>query len=206
LALFTNIRLLAGKPDASHESNRANEHPVAELKSVREQSKERELGGVMTLLECVDCGNPISERAPTCPKCGAPRGMPKPGVILTRPSIAKTHPVAAAILGVLLIAAAISSITFYSKSQLPVLPMQVKYRRALLGSGYVLQFVNETDSPLSVAASVAHPATNLGRSYQVNMPPRGTKEIGWLEGWVGQSGDTYTLHNNAYRESSGSIP
>jgi hypothetical protein len=66
-------------------------------------------------------------------------------------------------------------------------------------------FENESNQPLSVAATLTHPATNLHKVYQIDTGPRGTKSIGSLEGWVGQSGDTVTLVNNNYQSWIGSI-
>jgi len=83
--------------------------------------------------------------------------------------------------------------------------MVVKSRPAMIGNGQVIMFENQSNAPLSVAATLTHPATNLQKVYQIDTPPRGSKSIGSLEGWTGQSGDTITLANNNYQSWSGSI-
>jgi hypothetical protein len=35
-------------------------------------------GGSMALIHCPDCGNEISDLAPSCPQCGRPRDTPTP--------------------------------------------------------------------------------------------------------------------------------
>jgi hypothetical protein len=116
-----------------------------------------------------------------------------------------THPITLVVALVLLAVVGWSSLNAYRKSQLPLLPMVVKSRPALIGSGQIIMFENESNQPLSVAATLTHPATNLQKVYQIDTGPRGTKSIGSLEGWTGQSGDTITLANNNYQTWSGSI-
>jgi hypothetical protein len=66
-------------------------------------------------------------------------------------------------------------------------------------------FENQSDRPLSVAATIANPATNLQKVYQIDTAPHGSKSIGASEGWIGQAGDTVTLVNNNYQHWSGSL-
>jgi hypothetical protein len=164
----------------------------------------------MALLNCQDCGNPVSDQAPACPKCGRPKIAAKRTEAQfaepsAPPQARSTHPITLAIALILLAAVGWSSLNAYRKAQLPPLPMVVKSRPAIIGSGQVIMFQNESNQPLSVAATLTHPATNLQKVYQIDTPPRGTKSIGTLEGWVAQSGDTITLANNNFQSWSGSI-
>ena len=161
----------------------------------------------MGLLNCPDCGNVVSDQAPACPKCGRPRvaAQATAAQFAAPPQKRTTHPITLVVALVLLAVVGWSSLNAYRKSQLPLLPMVVKSRPALIGSGQIIMFENESNQPLSVAATLTHPATNLQKVYQIDTGPRGTKSIGSLEGWTGQSGDTITLANNNYQTWSGSI-
>lgn len=160
----------------------------------------------MGLLMCPDFGSAVSDLAPACPKCGRPRHTTAstntpPAAVQRR----QTHPLVLAIALVLLAVVGWSSRNAYRQSQLPVLPMAVQSRPALIGGGQVIVFENQSDHPLSVAATIAHPATNLQKVYQIDTAPHGSKSIGALEGWTGQPGDTVTLVNNNYQHWSGSL-
>ncbi len=161
----------------------------------------------MGLLNCPDCGNAVSDQAPACPKCGRPRVAARATAaqFAAPPQKRTTHPITLAIALALLAVVGWSSWNSYRKSQLPTLPMVVKSRPAIIGGGQVIMIENQTDQPLSVAATLTHPATNLQKVYQIDTAPRGTKSIGALEGWIGQTGDTIKLVNNNYQSWNGSI-
>jgi hypothetical protein len=164
----------------------------------------------MGLLNCPDCGNAVSDQAPACPKCGRPRasaGSTAQAPQFATPPTPKrtTHPITlVAALGLLAVVGWYS-LNSYRQSQLPALPMVVKSRAAIIGTGQVIIFENQSNQPLSVAATLTHRATNLQKVYQIDTGPRGSKSIGSLEGWAAQSGDTVTLANNDYQSWSGSI-
>ncbi len=164
----------------------------------------------MGLLICPDCGNAVSDQAPACPKCGRPRvsaGATAQAPQFAAPSAPKrtTHPITLVAVLALLAVVGWYSLNSYHQSQLPVLPMVVKSRPAIIGARQVIMFENQSNQPLSVAVTLTHPTTNLQKVYQIDTAPRGTKSIGSLEGWIGQSGDTITLANNNYQSWSGSI-
>jgi hypothetical protein len=116
-----------------------------------------------------------------------------------------TSPVVLTIAILIAVMAAWSTWDAYSKSQLPVLPMVVESRPAIIGSGKVIVFENQSDAPLSVAATLSHPATNVTKVYQIDTPAHGSKSIESLEGWADQTGDTVTLVNNNYQHWNGSL-
>ena len=163
----------------------------------------------MGLLNCPDCGNAVSDQAPACPKCGRPRIAAQATAAQfaapASPQKRATHPITLVAALALLAVVGWSSLNAYHKTQLPPLPMVVKSRPAIIGSGQVIMFENQSNQPLSVAATLTHPATNLQKVYQIDTAPRGTKSIGSLEGWTAQSGDTVTLANNNYQSWSGSL-
>jgi hypothetical protein len=163
----------------------------------------------MGLLNCPDCGNAVSDQAPACPKCGRPRVAAQATAPQFAPAAAPqkrtTHPITIVVALALLAVVGWSSLNAYRKAQLPPLPMAVKSRPAVIGGGQVILFENESNQPLSVAATLTHPETNFRKVYQIDTGPHGSKAIGALEGWSGQSGDTITLANNSYQSWSGSI-
>lgn len=128
--------------------------------------------------------------------CSAPPPAPAPA------RRRKTHPavwaVAIALIGYL-------GYQAYEEN-LPKLPVNVQFRHALLGPGYVLILRNTSGQPLQVMASLTHPAINDTRSFDVYIPPNGSTDIGKLNGWITQSGDNITLKNSKYQPWNGSIP
>lgn len=167
----------------------------------------------MGLYRCNDCGNAVSDRAPACPRCGAPSPAAAEATLgaaisaaaaapAARPARRATHPVAwlalVAIIGCLLYAA--------YQSNLPRLPVDVKFRPALIGPGLVLVFENTSGEQLTFVAPMNRPATNNTRSLELYAGPHQTVSIGSREGWVGEHGDQITLKNNRFQSWSGSIP
>ena len=94
----------------------------------------------------------------------------------------------------------------YKEQSLPALPVDVKFRNALLGSGMVLQVQNKSGKPLMVVVSLKNPTTQQEKSFRLDISPNGDKEIGHLEGWVLASGDTIKVSNASYQSWQGSIP
>jgi hypothetical protein len=161
----------------------------------------------MGLYQCGDCGSPVSDRAPACPKCGAPSpaaaaasgAAAAPAI---RPARRATHPVAwlalVAIIGYLLYAA--------YQANLPRLPVDVKFRPALVGPGLVLLFENTSGQQLTFVATMNRQATSNTRSLELYAGPHQTVSVGSREGWVGEHGDQITVKNNHFQSWSGSIP
>jgi hypothetical protein len=162
----------------------------------------------MPLVKCPDCGTDVSDRAPTCLKCGAPRPADAPPFAVSSNG-RNTHPltwaVLAVILGVMLYFWAESN----RSNRLPPLPVNVQFRKSLLGAraGYVLIVRNTSDSPLPIAATLTHPSINDSRTFSLYIPARSFTDVGKLNsGWTTQSGDQITLANNSFKPWSGSIP
>ena len=81
----------------------------------------------------------------------------------------------------------------------PTMPVDVKFRPALLGSSMVVQLGNESDRYLSVVAKFSNPTTDQKLAARVDLAPHQTKEIGHLEGWAFESGDHITIEHNDYK-------
>jgi hypothetical protein len=159
----------------------------------------------MPLTKCPDCGTDVSDRAPTCPKCGAPRPADAPPFAFSSKG-RKTHPATWA--GII---AAACGATYFShqwnhEMALPTMPVAVQFRKAMLSNGYVLIVQNTSDKPLQVAARLSHPAINSGRRFDLFIEPHGHSEVSRFDGWVTQPGDRITLENSNFKPWTGSIP
>ena len=88
---------------------------------------------------------------------------------------------------ILLIVAAIAY-GFYQQRELqrskPELPVSVSFRNAILGSGLVAQFKNNSGAALEVVLTLRRPATNTYQSEVLELRSTGVTEIGPLEGWT----------------------
>jgi hypothetical protein len=152
----------------------------------------------MALVNCVECGNGLSDQAITCPKCGAPTKRSR-----------KTHPFTWVILAVLIVAGVGYQVQADREAKLPPLPVNVKFRPSLLGqrAGYVLVIENTSGSPLPLMANLTHASVNDSRRYDLYIPARSQTDISKLiNGWTTEHGDRVTLENANYKSWSGSVP
>lgn len=158
----------------------------------------------MALIKCSECGKEISDQATSCPSCGAPTTKSAlPAAKVKR----KTSPVAwAALIAIIVGLGWYSQSREYKEQSLPTLPIEVKFRNALLGPGMVLQVQNKSAKPLMVAISLKNPTTQQEKSFRLDISPNSDKEIGHVEGWVLASGDTIKVSNANYQTWQGSIP
>lgn len=160
----------------------------------------------MALVACKECGKEVSDKAPSCPSCGAPTGAagaPSPQGSKKR----KTSPVAwAALVAIVAGTAWFTQTRDYTEQSLPPLPVEVKYRSAMLGPGMVLQVKNTSDRPLFAVVTLKNPTTHEEKSFRIDMPNNGSAEIGHREGWTLASGDTFEVFNEAFQTWKGSIP
>ena len=145
----------------------------------------------------------------------APRRPSIPAASVSAPTPSrKTSPAAWVVLGVLLVGAFWLLQAGYFRAytnqfrdtSLPPMPVDVAYRESLVGRGRVFVLRNTSDRQLSVVATLKNPTTKQERSYRVDLSPRGTREIGWGEGWTASSGDAMTLSHNDYKSYSATIP
>lgn len=156
----------------------------------------------MALLACTECGKEISDKASSCPSCGAPSAASPP-----KRTKRKTSPVAWAAL-----IAIVGGLLWYSQSReykeqsLPTLPIEVGYRKAITGPGMVLHVKNTSGQPLFALVGLSNPTTKENKSFRVDIPAHGSAELGHKEGWVLASGDSLQLSNVAFKTWKGSIP
>jgi hypothetical protein len=75
-------------------------------------------------------------------------------------------------------------------------PFEVKYRKALTGSGYVDQIINTSSRVQSVKVTLNDPTFDRTRVYSIVVDAHQFREIGYLQGWMASSGDSITLEWN----------
>jgi len=158
----------------------------------------------VALIKCSECGKEISDQAPSCPGCGAPTAKLTP---LPTKEKRKTSPIAwAAAVAIIVGLLWYSQSREYKEQSLPALPIEVKFRNALLGPGMVLQVQNKSGKPLMIVVSLKNPTTQQEKSFRLDISPNDNKEVGHVEGWVLASGDTIKVSNANYQTWQGSIP
>jgi hypothetical protein len=72
-------------------------------------------------------------------------------------------------------------------------PFQVKYRKALTGSGYVDLIINTTGKSEAVKVTLSNPTLARTKTYSTVIDGLQTREIGYLQGWAASSGDVIAL-------------
>lgn len=86
------------------------------------------------------------------------------------------------------------------------LPISVSFRQALLGSGLVATFKNNSSQTLEVAAVFSSPSTGQQKQTNLVIPSNGVQEIGHAEGWAFAAGNHVTLTNNEFRPIEYVVP
>jgi hypothetical protein len=160
----------------------------------------------MALVQCPDCGTAVSNLAAACPKCARPINMAEVAPTPRRSVARETRPLAWIAAGALIIYLSYAAIKENHDAKLPPLPVNVEFRPALLGPGYVLRLQNTSDRPLQLMASLTHPAVNDTRKYDVLVPARSFTELSHFNGWITQHGDRIALENSNFKSWTGSIP
>jgi hypothetical protein len=162
----------------------------------------------MALLKCSECGNDISDKAPACPKCGAPQAGIGTSPVAPNAGGArrKTHPITWAVFLVLVASVFWFTLKSQHEAKLPPLPVDVQFRPALVGPGLVLLFENKSAGAISFIATLQHAGLKEERKLEIYVAPRSTTSIGSREGWIGQRGDQIQLENSNFKAWNGSIP
>lgn len=158
----------------------------------------------MALIECTECRKEISDKAPTCPSCGAPVAT---RTAAEQPKVKrKTHPVTWLVLVVGIAGAAWYTHTReYKEQSLQPIPVQVEHRPALMGPGMVLRVNNTSDKPLVTLVTLSNSTTRQEKSFRLDIPAKGSAEVGHREGWVLATGDHVEVFNDAYQSWKGTI-
>ncbi len=159
----------------------------------------------MALIQCPECKADVSDKAGKCPKCGHP---------INAVSVKKVGKVVGVIVLGLLIAVGALVVIGLSWNYLhkvpvaakPVLPVECRYRRALLSNGYVEIFINHSSNVLGVLATFENPTFKAKKSFRLNLAPNKPVQIGHLEGWDFTAGDKITLEEIHYQTAHYNVP
>lgn len=66
----------------------------------------------------------------------------------------------------------------------------------MLNPGVVVILQNRSAAPLPLAVTLTHQATGTARRWDLLLRAAGSQEIGQLQGWIGESGDSITRSNS----------
>jgi hypothetical protein len=80
----------------------------------------------------------------------------------------------------------------------PPVPVVVTYRNSLVGVGQVAVFSNQAPTQLTVTVDFVSKDKSRRKAAAVDLPPNGTREAGWAEGWAFEPGDTVTVSHSDY--------
>ena len=80
-------------------------------------------------------------------------------------------------------------------------PFQVKYRKALTGTGYVDLIINTSGKSEAVKVTLSNSTLNRTKSYSTVLDGHRTWEIGYLQGWTASSGDGIKLECDGMTET-----
>jgi hypothetical protein len=88
----------------------------------------------------------------------------------------------------------------------PELPIEINYRRALMGPGLVVSFKNASNRHLAVVATFYNPTLKKEDSYRLDLAPQIPQEVGHAEGWAFASGDSIKIIHNEYKTKMVKLP
>ena len=96
--------------------------------------------------------------------------------------------------------------TIHEYESRPEMPIELNYRKALMGPGLVIVFKNTSTRHLSMAATFVNPTLKKEENYRLDLSPGIVKEIGHIEGWAFSSGDVIKLTHNEYKTKVHKLP
>jgi len=88
----------------------------------------------------------------------------------------------------------------------PTVPVVVSFRDSRWGQGKVAIFSNQTANRLTITVKVESKQQKQEKSGNIDLEPNGRTEIGWLEGWKFESGETIDITHPDYSSKSVTVP
>jgi hypothetical protein len=85
------------------------------------------------------------------------------------------------------------------------LPVEASFRREQGDRGLTLLLTNKSARPLSLEATVRRPRLKQSKTFQLEVAPGATSELGYRQGWSFASGDTVSLIHEGYNAWDGLI-
>ena len=86
------------------------------------------------------------------------------------------------------------------------LPVSVDFRRSLLGEGTVAVIKNAATHDMKVLVTVSNVTTKQRKDFVLFLRPLGTREIGWVQGWVFARGETIAVEHDGYARKLVFVP
>lgn len=166
----------------------------------------------MALIKCEECKKQVSDKAQSCPNCGAPIVASKSIPLVYPEELHKQKEKASQFTTWLILIICVVGIfalfqtPILKERNLPPLPVDVGYREALLGKGLVLEVKNLSNRTLTILAKLSNSTLQSEKRFNLTISPDETSEIGHLEGWVLVSGDQVELSNAEYKTLQTYIP
>lgn len=84
-------------------------------------------------------------------------------------------------------------------------PVKVVTRESFVGEGLVAQLHNEAPNRLVVNVVLENEALGHRKEGHVALAPNSVYEIGWVEGWRFERGETITISHSDYRSMTYTI-
>lgn len=75
----------------------------------------------------------------------------------------------------------------------PTVPVVVSFRGSAWGVGKVAIFSNQSPNRLTISVKFENNKLNQQKTGNIDLDPNGRTEIGWLEGWKFESGETIEI-------------
>ena len=88
----------------------------------------------------------------------------------------------------------------------PPVPVVISLRDSVVGEGKVAIFSNQSANRLTIEVLLENKRKNERLQGSLDLDPNGTAEIGWMEGWKFESGETITVSHPNYRSKTTRIP
>jgi hypothetical protein len=88
----------------------------------------------------------------------------------------------------------------------PALPVEVGFRKSLVGQGMVAEFTNRADKPLALTVTINSASGEKKDGKTIELKTGEKAEVGWVQGWKFVKGDRITVKNPDYRDLEGTVP
>ena len=182
----------------------------------------------MALVNCMECGKQFSNLAAACPNCAAPlaaRANEAPASLWMKPekvgSAQSGDPATSravrftqCLIGICIALLIVSGLLHFATKLFPLirdagkppLPIEIIWRKAVLGPSLVARVSNTSNRNLSLVGTFRNPTLRNERSFRIDVAPGSTRELGHLEGWGFASGDEIEIHHNDYADWRGQAP
>ena len=86
------------------------------------------------------------------------------------------------------------------------IPVVVTLRDSLVGEGKVAVFSNQSPNRLTVSLVLENSAKRDRTAANLDLDPNGTAEVGWMEGWTFESGETIEVSHPSYATKRLRVP